>query len=99
MSIEEGRQSCGMRLKKHHSVLEVFANFNCYVPRILAACIVYAKFTMLFALCGRFFIQGSDVGTMIGQLFGASIGLNLLGKVLYLCYGSSQKSINSAKKN
>lgn len=85
-------------MKKHHSILQIFANFNQNVPRILASVLVYARFNALFALAGNFLINGASTGTNIGALIGCSICFNILGKLLYLTYETSQSKMNFSKK-
>lgn len=85
-------------MKKYHSVLEIFANFNCFVPRTLAACIVYARFNLLFAVAGRLFINGMPTGAAIGSLIGCAICFNVLNRVFYFSYGAAESKVVEARK-
>jgi len=76
-------------MKKFHSVLEIFANYNKDVPRLVASLLVYARFNILFVCAGRYLMSGYSTGANIASLFGASIGFNILGKLLYLAYSAS----------
>jgi len=95
---EGGNLSCGQRLKKYHSVLEIFGNYSCFVPRTLAACLVYARFNILFIIAGRFFINGVSTGAALGGIVGCSVAFGLLHRCIYFMYGGSAGSAVRAKK-
>lgn len=85
--------SCSKKLLRSHSVAEIFVNYNKNVPRIFSSVLVYSRFNILFVICGTFCLNGYTTGSNIASLFGASIGFNILGKVLSGVYGCSQGSI------
>lgn len=85
-------------MKKYHSVLEIFANFNCFVPRTYAACLVYARFNILFACAGRLFINGMSVGGSIGALIGSAICFNVVNRILYFGHAAAESKVVEAKK-
>lgn len=74
------------KLSTYHSVIEVFFRYNRNVPRVVASLLVYARWNMLFVIAGRCFMKGYSTGDNIGALFGVSICLNILGKILYVAY-------------
>jgi hypothetical protein len=74
------------KLSTYHSVIEIFTRFNRNVPRIVASLLVYTRWNMLFVFAGRCFMEGYSTGNNVGTLFGTSICLNIIGKLLYVAY-------------
>ena len=87
------------KLKKHHSVLSVFCNINLNVPRIVVACLVYARLLTLWAICGRFLINGYTTGENIASMFGTSLGLVLVDRIISLVYNSNSEKMMESKKS
>lgn len=83
---EQDELSAGQKLKKYHSVIEIFGRYNRNVPRLIASMLVYARFTILFVCAGRFLMNNYSTGTNIASLFGVSIAFNILGRILYMGY-------------